>query len=742
MHRGVWGLPAVLAAVHFCGWGLCAPPAACSDRSPSGATGDAIAGGLLQLPPEHLTGKNQVSNSTFEEGDSGRMLPPCWSVDATTVHQGQHSLRFTADQGCRPLPALSRVSRGPNAGRSYTLRAWVRITEGSNLRVRVSLHDTKDRGFVLGETDFASPGATWQQIVREHIDLLPVHDGHPLEVRAEVQGTGGSAWFDDVELVEEDPPALSAFLLYPNFHGFLWSNGPQEIRVQIDVGLREPPTALIRASIKGEGGGTVKCLERVARASQELDFDGSSFTLGIYQLEVELVDRRSGKRLAGYPAYRITKVSGQYQAGLMNYISPDNFLVHLGKKRFVWGAYDRFSARFRCRQCLYSDENGYLEIPGLAGKTTLENYADSQINAEMNILPFAGVQVVPPRDQLTPWLEVLNREGVGHLQIVNNWIEGSRSRPLWATGWSDMELWTRLASTMKGKPGGIGYYTYDEPRPDQIPAVFEQYKVLREQDPGSVDYGVLLSPSQIFRWRDASDVLGCDPYPVNSLLNADAVAYGATSPPAMLLTSAWARAAVRQVHASRPIWMVLQLFHMAGFFPTYEQMKMQAYKAIINGATGILWWGFVSERGLEAEWFEENDHQSYLDFRRISKEVMALEPALTAAPQPELLASVSDPHIESLVKVQGNRIVIFASNFLPEPTGDVTFTLVPGALTSGSSLGVEVYSENRRVPLNKTKSSAMFSDSFAPYEVHVYILNTEVASAHLGRLNEKNSAHE
>lgn len=721
MRRMVWVLSAVLNGLYLCGWSPCAPPAAGGYKNQTTTTPEAIAGGLLQAPPDPSFGKNQVGNSTFEEGSTGWTLGPCWSVDAATAHQGQRSLRFDASGGCRPSPALTHVSRGPHAARSYTLRAWVKTSEGSDLRVRVGVHVIKNQNFIVGETDFATPGAAWQEIERKDIDLLPIHDGDPLEIRAVIQGTTGSAWFDDVELVEEDPLPLSVFLLYPNFHGYLWNTGPQKIRFQVDVNLPETSAALIRATLKAEHGETVKSLEHKAGASQELNFDGSALAFGPYLLQVELVNY-TGKKLADYPAYRISKVSGEFQASLVNYISSDNYLVHSGEKRFVWGAYDRFSARFRCRECLFTNEKQYLEISGLDGKTTLQNYADTQMNAEMNILPFAGVRVEEPHDQLTPWLAALESKGVGHLQIVNNWMEGNRARPAWARNLSDGELWNRLTATLKDKPGGIGYYTYDEPRPDKIPAVFEQYKALRENDPGSVDYGVLTNAAQISRWRDVSDVLGCDPYPVNNIVNADAAAYGASSPPAMLLTSAYTRAAVSQVYASRPIWMVLQLFRKGRFFPSYDQMKMQAYKAIINGATGIFWWGFVSEQGLEAEWFRENDHASYGDFQRISHEVMALEPALIAPPRPDLLASVSNSQIETLVKVQGGRIIVFASNFLPEPAQDVKFLFIPTAGVSGSAAGVEVYSENRKVALGKSKNAATFSDAFAPYEVHVYRL--------------------
>lgn len=151
-------------------------------------------------------------------------------------------------------------------------------------------------------------------------------------------------------------------------------------------------------------------------------------------------------------------------------------------------------------------------------------------------------------------------------------------------------------------------------------------------------------------------------------------------------------------------------------------MKMQAYKAIINGATGILWWGFVSEKGIEAEWYGMNDHQAYFDFKRISQEVMALEPVLISPSRTDLVASVSHPAIEFLAKSESGRTVIFASNFSETPAGNVTLTLARS--TAVHSTPVEVYGEARTLPVlpGRGESGSSFTDSFGPYEVHVYII--------------------
>jgi hypothetical protein len=518
-----------------------------------GYTETVSAGGLLELPADEGLGENQIGNSGLERGDSGWRLSRCWSVDPNTAHSGSHSLRFDAGAPCNASPAETLVPGSRNPARSYTLRGWVKTSEGSDLKVRLALHDQNDNSFILGGTESAGPGPSWQLLERKNIDLLPVHDKHVLQVWAVAQGSTGSAWFDDVELVEQTPPPLSVFLLYPNFHGYLWSSGPQAVRVQLNLAVPDFSRVKVRVWLTAENGTKLKSLEPAPKASQVVELDGSSLGLGSYLLHAELVDIQSGQTIATYPSYHILKVRDEFRARLVNYIAPDNFLVHQGKKRFVWGVYDRFSARFRCRECVFTDTAGYNEIPGFNALHTIENYADTFSNVEMNILPFAGVRVTPARDELTPWLEALNAHGVGHLQIMNNWVEGSRGRPIWARDLSDPQLWHSVAAAMRGKAGGIGYYTYDEPMPDKIPTVFAQSRALREDDPGSVTFGVLANVRQVFRWRDVSDVVGSDPYLIGNMLSTDDVAYGAKSSFAMLRTLVWTRETVRQVHGSRPV---------------------------------------------------------------------------------------------------------------------------------------------------------------------------------------------
>lgn len=676
---------------------------------PGGGDGSALAGGLLQLPPPQPLGTNQLIDSSFENGGTNWTLPNCFTVDSTTAFEGQNALKFQPGSGCGSF-ASQKVTRNAGSSRSYTLRARVKRSSGSDLGVRIKLHDSNDNGFSLGGSSTVNPGPEWELIEIRDFDLLPIHDGHTLSLRVNLSGTTGSLWVDQLELVEQLPHPLSAFLLDPNFRGYLWENGPEQIRLQVEVASAHVGQT-VRVVLRHEGGDLVQTVERRAEATQVVELDGSSLSLGTYLLETELLDGSTVS--AGYPPYRITKVPEAFRTGLTNYIDTDNFLVQNGQKHFVWGVYDRFSSA-RCSGCLFTDENSYeTKMAGFDGVSTLDAYVQVKSNVNLAFSPHSGIFA----DQLAPWLSVLSKRGIGHLQTVNNWVDGHQFRPSWASELTDFELWQKAAGLLKDNPGALGYYTYDETKTEQIPVVFAQARILREGNPGSVTFGTLIDPRQIYRWRDVSDVVSSDPYPIGVPVGVDDAPFGATIAPPMMRTSVWTRESVRQVHGRRPVWMVLQLWRQRGEFPTYEQMRMQAYKAIINGATGILWWGFVSGPGIEGEWYNGGNSQAYFDFRRLSEEVMGLETVLVSTAQPDLLTSVSNPGIEVLVKKDADKIVVFASNFSEGPLGSVTLTLSPNVAVGGTT--VEVYGENRNLILTDSGSIA---DTFGPYEVHIYVL--------------------
>ena len=76
--------------------------------------------------------------------------------------------------------------------------------------------------------------------------------------------------------------------------------------------------------------------------------------------------------------------------------------------------------------------------------------------------------------------------------------------------------------------------------------------------------------------------------------------------------------------------------------------------------------------------------------------------------------------IETLVKREDGKLVVFASNFGEAPKNGVTITLTPEAGVSSST--ASVYAEGRTLQLDEKFSStgASFHDDFGPYTVHIY----------------------
>ena len=204
-------------------------------------------------------------------------------------------------------------------------------------------------------------GTNWTYISVPDFDLLALHNGDNFgrawSVSAPAgQTPSGTLWFDDVTAQPETPLPISTFLLYPNFRGYLWQSGPQTIRLHVEVASPSGMTAQI--VVQTEGGSTVNTVQQAAQATQEIDIDGSQLALGSYLIHTNLLDS-SGSVVSSYPDYRVTKVSGAFQASLVNYVDTDNFLVHNGQKEFVWGVYDRTSTH--SLHCLHVHDSGGLQ---------------------------------------------------------------------------------------------------------------------------------------------------------------------------------------------------------------------------------------------------------------------------------------------------------------------------------------------------------------------------------------------
>ena len=165
-------------------------------------------------------------------------------------------------------------------------------------------------------------------------------------VRLQTYGaiTSGSAWFANLSLQQEIPPALQMFLLYPNYRGMMFSDQSQVASVDLTV---TPPAGTSLSSLQvvldaTDAGGNIVASQTVTPTSTDFtaSIDLSALPLGTYQLSGTVEDS-SGNVLMTQSPYAIVKLDASARAGMKAWIDPANRAHFLdGNPHFVLGIYD------------------------------------------------------------------------------------------------------------------------------------------------------------------------------------------------------------------------------------------------------------------------------------------------------------------------------------------------------------------------------------------------------------------
>jgi hypothetical protein len=235
-------------------------------------------------------------------------------------------------------------------------------------------------------------------------------------------------------------------------------------------------------------------------------------------------------------------------------------------------------------------------------------------------------------------------------------------------------------------------------------------------------------------YLDACDIISEDIYPVPDKLRKDGQAYNLELP----MVGEHSKKIVEMSSVNgvqkKPLWMVLQAFgwkslnkmfknpdtHIA---PTLAELRYMAYDAIVNGATGIVYWGLE---------FEKLDQESskilWNNVKMVAGELKANYPILTS--QTEINNSylkVITPDsttkpIKTLLRLANNKIYVIAVNASDKTLEKVTFDTQKLYKASVSQI-TETYSK-KAVVVNE---NASWSDKFGPYDVKIYETNLNYA---------------
>jgi hypothetical protein len=344
------------------------------------------------------------------------------------------------------------------------------------------------------------------------------------------------------------------FLLYPNYMGRLWDDGPQTLS----------------ADVRGTGAATMVLTNaaNVVLASSKvitltsswqtvtMDVSGLNLPEGTYTLSLD----DPGSNFV--PQYQVVK-----EPRLANgYIDEDGF-IHLPDasgqltKRFAIGVYDTGSAFGN--QAAWST---YLAkfFPAVQADLYLNYFQDgsSQANIEgmgqaLRALGMAGIDTI--NDKFTP----------------ANW-----------NGIPNSSYLVPRATNDNGQPGLFAWYLADElddefslGRGNPIQGSWGIRTTVRPYAPDMPALIVEDSPDELEPWRDVTDIIGTDPYPL------------ASNAPVSMVSASTAEA-VLQGHGARPVWTVVQYWGSSNGtgWPSQVQLRQETWQAICAGAQGVFYW--------------------------------------------------------------------------------------------------------------------------------------------------------
>ena len=121
-------------------------------------------------------------------------------------------------------------------GKTIRFSAWIKtdgLGSGATSGARLTL-DFRPGGInAWRPSDVISGTSDWQLY---QVGPIVVETDRTAAVWLEnYGGASGTAWFDDVSLVQILPPPVDVFLLYPNYRGLLFDDQPQTIRLDVTV---------------------------------------------------------------------------------------------------------------------------------------------------------------------------------------------------------------------------------------------------------------------------------------------------------------------------------------------------------------------------------------------------------------------------------------------------------------------------------------------------------------------------
>jgi hypothetical protein len=260
----------------------------------------------------------------------------------------------------------------------------------------------------------------------------------------------------------------------------------------------------------------------------------------------------------------------------------------------------------------------------------------------------------------------------------------------------------------------IARYLCDEPDQTNVSPkeAFRAHVQEKEADPLHPTASVIYRPESFGDYASASDILMTDPYPIPHR--------------PLTVVSESVRAAREAVRDRKPVWAIIQAFNWGDVsqearrigwarWPTYAEERCMAHLAVINGANGILFYGYGGSNHNPSNWRALKRVAGEL--KRISpillSRTLSLPVSVSACRMGEIEEADEGERIECTLKSHAGRTYLIAANDWPGKRR-VTFSFEKPLREI-----INLPFEKRRIRTDEQS----FSDIFEPYGVHVYELD-------------------
>jgi hypothetical protein len=265
-------------------------------------------------------------------------------------------------------------------------------------------------------------------------------------------------------------------------------------------------------------------------------------------------------------------------------------------------------------------------------------------------------------------------------------------------------------------PAILSWYLSEEPdlfniSPEEIE---KERKAIRHLDPVRPASILVAGFKKYANYSDSADIFMIEIYPV----------------PRRPITEVAEHVDVarKAIGGNAPVWAVLQAF---GYYndknrgwgwerePTFQEMKAMTYLAISRGARGIFYFTYYG-----SQYFIKDSPRHWEELKAIAGELRDVYPLLVAPDVGNGIISAAFAGINqsslfwTVRQVTEGNSLIQAGTYLIVVNGVNSSGTATFELKRHDTSSARVVLENRGL----TVSNGIFSDNFAPYEVHIYRL--------------------